>query len=534
MSQQPQLPQLFEKTSNAELEAQGVNLSNFNYLLEEMVGDLHAQKHLTAGDNFSGVFSAVVRHDLHVKSEIVAEMLSQPAILNALQLDNGELFSRLNTSAQTIAVDLIHSYATGFQIAALKLIMDPAKARDTMVGLGSQIFDSVLQGLSLGSLFSLQTSPLSQSVYIPSTVQLITMSQICHPEFSERFLQSIRDELTTYSESGLGGAKPATLDFLESIHILSGKVDSHGCPAYENLPGGENNIPVVIKKMFQALRDEPNHLKVFEGVAWCVALNASFSYLQAGVPAHKVINFVREVANATAPILKAGMNEQMFDSKDYADVMIASAFSAHPEYWPAIKKEALLGVNIDLANDSYPSSHSYGPFMLLNRHQKASEQFHARLINAGCDPLAIEHAPRQSLHTAYLAAQYFTHPVAALARVEQMFNHASAPRQIPSFVFHNPAIYPQFQDETKIKLVEQCVMDLNDPLSGHHQPQALLAQIFAKEQSLLQTLMDYVSSNLESDAHLGAVMAAVPEARLKRLSVSDRAMSNRLESDLGL
>jgi hypothetical protein len=531
---QKKFPQFFSSTTNDELEAQGVNLGNFHYLMEEMMGDLQTQKHLPTEERFSAVFWAVVRHDLHVKSEIVADMLSQPAILNAIQLDNGDLFSRLNTSAQMIAVELIDSYAKGFQIAALKLIMDPAEARAKMIDLGSRIFDSVFLGLTRGTLFSMHTTPLSQAGFIPGTIQLITMSQICHPEFSERFLQSIRDEMTAYKESGLGGAKPATLDFLESIHMLSGRVDSLGCPAFENLPGGEKNIPVVINKIFLALADEPNHLRVFEGAIWCLAMNASFSYLQAGVPAHKVISFVRQVANATVPILKAGMNEQIFDSKDYADVMIASAFSAHPEYWPAIKKEALLGINIDLANDFYPESHSFGPFMLLNRHQKASEQFHARLVNAGCDPLSIVHAPRQSLHTAYLAAHYFANPDAAVARIDQMFTHTSAPKQIPSFLFHNAAIYPQLQDQTKIKLVEQCVQDLNDPLSSHHQRQAFLAQVLAKEQSLLQTLMDYVSSNLESDAQLGAIIAAIPEVRLKRLSVSDRVMSNRLETDLGL
>jgi hypothetical protein len=531
---QKKCPQFFSNTSNDELEAQGVNLGNFHYLMEEMMGDLQTQKQLPTEENFSAVFWAVVRHDLHVKSEIVAEMLSQPAILNAIQLDNGDLFSRLNTSAQMIAVDLIDSYAKGFQIAALKLIMDPAEARAKMIDLGSRIFDSVFLGLTRGTLFSMHTTPLSQPGFIPGTVHLITMSQICHPEFSEVFLQAIREEMIAYKDSGLGGAKPATLDFLESIHMLSGKVDSLGCPAFENLPGGEKNLPMVIKKIYLALADEPNHLRVFEGATWCLAMNASFSYLQAGVPAHKVINFVREVAHATAPILKAGMNEQIFDSKDYADVMIASAFSAHPEYWPAIKKEALLGINIDRANDFYPDSHSFGPFMLLNGHQKASEQFHARLITAGCDPLSIEHAPRQSLHTSYLAAKYFANPVAAVARIGQMFTHTSAPKQIPSFLFHNTAIYPQLQDQTKIKLVEQCVQDLNDPLSSHHQRQAFLAQVLAKEQSLLQTLMDYVSSNLESDAQLGAIIAAIPEARLKRLCVSDRVMSCRLETDLGL
>lgn len=534
MSQQSQFPQFFEKTSNAELEAQGINLNNCAYLLQEMMDDLQTQKHLTMEENFSAVFSAIVGHDMHVKTEIVADMLSQPAILNAILLDNGELFSRPNTSAQMIAVDLIDSYATGLQIAVLKLIMEPAEARASMVKLGSQIFDSVFLGLTRGTLFSMHTTPFSQPGFIPGTIQLITMSQICHPEFSECFLQAIREEMITYKESGLGGAKPTTLDCLESIHILSGKVDSLGCPAYENLPGGENNIPVVIRKIFQAMVDEPNYLKVFEGAIWCLAMNASFSYLQAGVPAHKVINFVKEVANATVPFLKAGMNEQIFDSKDYVDVMIASAFSAHPEYWPAIKKEALLGINIDLTNDFYPDSLRFGPFLLLNRHQKASEQFHARLVNASCDPLSIEHAPRQSLHTAYLAAHYFANPDAAVARIDQMFTHTSAPKQIPSFVFHNAAIYPRLKDHTKIKLVEQCVHDLNDVLSSHIQPQAFLAQVLAKEQSLLQPLMDYVSSNLDSDTQLGAIIAEIPEARLRRLSVSDRVMRNRLETDLGL
>lgn len=529
-STQPQA--FFRLTTNDQLHELGLNHDDVKDLYDYLISVLRDDDLVSDEPYLSNLFTAFVKTDLYMREKNVKSLLGYPALLTVIEKDNdGVLFCENNKTAFTIALALALDFADGVQFSALKIPGSGDSARQTLIKLVTQLFDTVMSWLGQEQdYFDDYVDTNTHPKNMDTMVKLLTLSQICHPGFNEYLKGKISAALSS-APLPSDYTHPEMLDCLKTLHIISGAVDSQGCPDYENLPGAEEDFLDAMYNIALALAEVDDRSKLINDVMAVILFNVSFNYLESGVPAHKVIALLRTSAHLINPWYSETVGED--PDSDFLDVIIASAFSAHPEYWPAIKKEPLLGLPLAKLKKREPYDIAYGPLKRLEDNEAAQRNFLKQLATSGVDYLDEDTTCRLAMLVDYVSNSMAVDNYLVALRTQEIMNHKGW-KKLPRFLLINPAHADCLDASTLSKVVEQCVIDVNNQQNGYLRRLPLLVHALSYSTEKSQPLLECVCSQLEPDFYLKKIMDSLPTKAYQAFSLPDRLLTLRLEGDLGL
>jgi len=533
MSRESTQPQAFFRlTTNDQLHELGLNYDDVKDLYDYLIEVLRDDDLVPEEPYLSNLFTAYVKNDLRMKEKNAKPLLGFPALLMVIDKDNeGSLFCESNETAFEIALALAMVFADGIQFSTLQLPGSGDYARQTMIKLVTQLFDAVMAWLDkeqdyFDDYVAAETHPKNMD----TIVKLLTLSQICHPKFNEHLRNKISAALLN-APLRSDYTHPDMLDCLQTLHIISGAVDSQGCPDYENLPGAEEDFLDAMYNIALVLAEVDDRSKLINNVMAVVVMNASFNYLESGVPAHKVIEFVRATAVLITPWYSETLGNDM--DPDFLDVVIANVFCAHPEYWPAIKREPLLGLPLSKLQEKEPYDIAYGPLKRLEGNEAAQRNFLSRLATNGVDYLDEDTTCCLAMQVDFVSSAIGADGYLAALRTHQILN-TDGWKILPGFLLDNPSKADFLDSETLSKVVERCVEDINANQLWFHSRSPILVHALSYSNGNSQRLLELVSAQMRSDIALKKIMDSLPTKTYQAFSLPDRLLTLRLEGDLGL